>query len=118
MRGSNAGSRNNVPFCVIPDGGKFSNDFDSPQREMSPYILQECVSGSKTANGIPDPWPKVPGVIGSFSATCEAEGLAGVSPADDVGSFDGCPVDFLDVSMIRHLRPMFSEYPTGVLVDF
>jgi hypothetical protein len=60
----------------------------------------------------------VPRVVGSLSFPGKAEGLARVSTANNVGSFDGAPVDALDISMIRDLLPMLAKYATSVRVYF
>ncbi len=44
--GSHGCCRNNTPLRVIPDTGKFTNNGQSPHREMSPNIFQDCVSRS------------------------------------------------------------------------
>jgi len=49
---------------------------------------------------------------------CRTERLTGVSAADDFGAFDLLPVDFFDVAMIWHLRPMFCQHFASVGVDF
>src|SRR5436190_1329373 len=47
----------------------------------------------------------------------EGEGLAGVSAADEIGSFNGRPVDGGDVAEVGDVRPVFGEHPAGVRVD-
>jgi hypothetical protein len=98
---------NNVPFCVIPDGGKIGKNGCSPEGKMPSNIFQDCVLGSKRANGVAHPGPQVAWIFFTFAVTCLTERLAGVAATDDVGSFNLCPVDLFDVAVIRESGPMF-----------
>jgi hypothetical protein len=118
MMGSQAGRGYNAPLRVIPDIGKFSNNDGSSHREMSSDVLQNRIAWSKRANGISDPRPQAPRVVGSLSFPGKAERLTRVASANNVGSFDGAPVDLFDISMIRDLLPMLAKYPASVRVDF
>jgi hypothetical protein len=55
-------------------------------------------------------------IVLSSAMPCLAEGLAGISSADDIWSFDFLPVDFFDVPMIWHLRPVFLKDFAGIRV--
>jgi hypothetical protein len=57
-------------------------------------------------------------VFFAFTRTGKAEGLAGVAAAYNVGSNNVSPVDSFNVSMIRHLGPMFREDAGRVWVYF
>jgi hypothetical protein len=55
-------------------------------------------------------------VVVAASFACNAERLARVSSANNIGSFDRVPVDFFDVPMIWHLRPVFPQNTASVIV--
>jgi hypothetical protein len=74
---------------------------------MSPYIFQDCVSGSKLANGLLNPGPQVARIFFTSPFASLTERLTGVSSADDIWAFDFLPVNFFDVAMIDHLWPVF-----------
>jgi hypothetical protein len=57
-------------------------------------------------------------VIGASSFAGGAEWLARVSTANNVRSFDCCPVDVFDVSMIYYLGPMLFKNFVAVGVYF
>jgi hypothetical protein len=54
---SNVGRWNNCPFRIEPDFGKVSEDIGKSQSEVASDVLQDCVSRSQRANGIPHKWP-------------------------------------------------------------
>ena len=70
------------------------------------------------ANGFGDPGEEVSRIFFAFPLTGLAEGLAGVSSAENIGSWDVIPVHFLDVSDVGYIGPVFLKYATGVRVDF
>jgi hypothetical protein len=57
MAGSNGGRWYNCPFRIPPDVGKVSEDIGKSKSEVSSDVLQDCVSWSHRANGIPNKWP-------------------------------------------------------------
>jgi hypothetical protein len=60
----------------------------------------------------------MPRIVCSVAFAGGAEGLTGVSAANNVRSNNVSPVDFFDVAMIDHLWPMLAKYLASVRVDF
>jgi hypothetical protein len=60
----------------------------------------------------------MPRIFFTSPFTCRTERLTRVTSADDVWSFNFLPVDFFDVAMVDHLRPMLAENLASVRVDF
>jgi hypothetical protein len=60
----------------------------------------------------------MPWIFFTSPLTCRTERLTRVTATDDVGSFDFLPVNFFDVAMVDHLRPMLAEDLASVRVDF
>jgi hypothetical protein len=59
----------------------------------------------------------MPGVVFASPDACEAERLAGVAAADDVGSLNAAPVDGGDVAGVWDVGPVLGEHTAGVRVD-
>jgi hypothetical protein len=74
---------------------------------MSPYIFQDCVSGSKFANGFSDPWPQVARIFFTSPFASLTERLTGIASANDIWALDFLPINFFNVAMIDHLWPVF-----------
>jgi hypothetical protein len=74
---------------------------------MSPNIFQDCVSGSKLANGLLNPGPQVARIFFTSPFASLTERLTGIASTDDIWAFDFLPVNFFDVAMIDHLWPVF-----------
>jgi hypothetical protein len=112
--GPETGSLYAIPSTVIPDSGQVCENSSEPQREMTGYILQQCVSGSYSANGVGEVGPEVSGVAISISESCDTEWLAGVSPCDDVDIRYVLPVDLRNVAEIRDVGPVLAQYTCGI----
>jgi hypothetical protein len=109
MWGPETGSLYAIPEAVIPDSGQVCENSSEPHREMTGYILQQCVSGSYSANGVEKVGPEVSFVGFAISESCDTERLAGVSPCDEVDIGNILPVDFGDVPEIRDVWPVFTQ---------
>jgi hypothetical protein len=59
----------------------------------------------------------MPGVVFASSDASEAERLAGVAAADEIGSLNGAPVNGRDVAEVGDVRPVLGEHAAGVRVD-
>jgi hypothetical protein len=70
MAGSNVGCCNNCPFRIEPDFGKVSEHIGKSKSEVSSDVLQDCVSRSQRANGIPYIRPEVSLIVFTFPFTC------------------------------------------------
>jgi hypothetical protein len=117
MRGTDMGRRDAVPLCVVPDAGQVSEYSSEPQGKVPWNVLQEDVSGSKVANGSEGVGPEMARIVVSLTVPGVRERLAGVSAADEVGSFNGAPVDRLDVAEVGDGGPVLGEDTAGVGVD-
>jgi hypothetical protein len=53
----------------------------------------------------------------SASVPGEGEGLAGVPAADEVGSFNGAPIDLRDIAEVGDVGPVLVQDTAGVAVD-
>jgi len=60
----------------------------------------------------------VPFVVFALPFAGLAEWLAGVSPADDIGSFNSIPINLFDVSYVWYVGPMLFQHSAGIRVYF
>lgn len=114
--GADVGRSKQAPFRIEPEVGQVPEYVPEPEREMAPDILQHDVAGSQVANGISNSRPHVSVIVGSFPPSGGAEGLAGVTGADQVDRF-GHVRHGAHVAVVRHVGPPAGKGGGRVRVD-
>jgi hypothetical protein len=105
---SNEGRRYNVPFTIIPDFGKVTEDGFKVSRANKTWdVLQECVSGSYFANDSDGIRPQISFIGIPFPLSSHREGLAGESPRDNIHS--STPLCTIECSDIIPDRSIFKQ---------
>lgn len=99
--GVDVGSTEKCPRDAVPERGKVCGHDRETSSEMGPNVFEYHNSGSETGDGVSDPGPEVPGVIGALSFACVGERLAGVAGREKVDGLDSRPVDDLEVAEVR-----------------
>ena len=110
------GSSYNAPARVVPQRGKVTEDGEKSVSKVSCDVLQQHVSGSNSANSVPDARPEVSGIIFALSEAGKAERLAGVSGGEPVDRLNSGPIGVLHVPIVGNLGPVVGEDRAGVLV--
>lgn len=123
MGGANGGSRNAVPFRVIPDLGQVSEYSSKPSTKERCDVLHDEVVGSKFANqtGV---FPPKSGALTVKAApgTGKADVLARKAAADDVngdaisGKASCC--EDSNIVINRNLGPVLRQHLARVFFDF
>jgi hypothetical protein len=96
---SNEGRRYNVPFTIIPDLGKVTEDGFKVSRASKTWdILKECVSGSYFANDPDGVRPQISLVGFPFPLSSHREGLTRESSRDNIHlSTPLCTIECSDI---------------------
>ena len=92
-------------------------DISKSKRNVPWDVFQQRPFGLKYAKGSGEVRPEVASVVGSLSRAGEAKGLAGIATTDEVGSFNGVPIDRGHVAEVRHVRPVFRKHASAVRLD-
>ena len=144
VRRTNGGSRYAVPFRVIPDLGKVSENTVKAPSKQSCDVLHDDVAGSYLANETGELAPQSrPGAIDAVAASGGGDVLTGKTSADNINwsvldGARGLPVRTTlnnsprpplsasdargvgkrpDVVMDRHPRPMFRQHLAAERID-
>lgn len=133
MRGADGGSRDAIPFRVIPARGQVAENVAHSSNKEPWHVLHEYVAGSYLANDPGELGPEPTGVVLSASFPGEADGLAGEPAADEVDGLEALVaattcghaqhsvrsvgVDSADVFVSTNSGPMFGEDSLAVRVD-
>jgi hypothetical protein len=119
VRGADRCRGYTIPFRIIPARGQVpENSVESPRTE-SCNVFHENASRSKVANGIGIATPESRPLAGDASAPAgEADVLARESPADDVRSFNGVPINRCNVTEARGVGESQRHDLAGIGVDF
>jgi hypothetical protein len=116
VRGTNRGSRNNLPLRVIPHLGQSRDDNVESSLDESGDVLHEDVAGSKLANNSGELGPEPARVFLREPFAGEADGLTGETSADEVDGLGAC-VDRPDVVVADDSGPVIGEHCSAVRVD-
>jgi hypothetical protein len=122
MVGTNGGSRNAVPDCIVPERGQVAENLAEPSTKQVCDVFHENVLGSKLANKSGVFRPKT--AARSFNANTgsgAADVLAREPAADDIDGNSvsaksvGC--EGSNVIIAGHLWPMFLQDLAGEFLD-
>jgi hypothetical protein len=119
MRGTNGGSRNTMPFCIVPDLGQRPENSVQPSSKQRCHVLQHNRSGlqfSNQANGFKEQSRPFP--VQSCPSSGIGNILTGETSDDAIDSLKVACVAFSDVSLAVDFRPMLFEDLRRVVVDF
>ena len=97
-----------MPFTVIPDLGKVSENNVHPSRKQRCHVLHDNPSRFNVANNSVHFVPKTGPLSGKTGPRSgNADVLAGEAATDEVNVFKVGSAAFFDVSFTMYLRPMF-----------
>jgi hypothetical protein len=115
MWGTQGARGHHRPLRIEPEAVKVCENSGKPSVEVLRHVLEEYVSGSNSVDGVSHVGPQVRGDV---AASCSGgECGAGVAATDEVGSFNGAPVDAGDVTEVGDVGPVLGEHTAGVVVD-
>jgi len=118
MRGTKGGSRDTVPFRIVPDLGKINEDTGKTLPVESRHIFDNNELGKKNTNNSFEFRPKPSRITFTFPFSRKRNWLAGESPADNIDLPVPSRREGPHIFPSPYVRPMLLQYPIAVIVNF
>jgi hypothetical protein len=109
----------NLPFRIIPDAGKVADNSSKPSMNEHWYVLNECVSGSYSANEPEHFKPKTrPFTFYTLPLASHTDVLTGKTASEQINANKTIRFQPSNIIVNRYAREVLSQYLLAITVIF